>query len=87
MGTPARRLLSGYLSTPPSSDAVVVRAARPPRVVRKARLRLCILEGDRLDATPLGRDIHFDPKAYRPAAYRPQRTFRGCGQRAATTSN
>lgn len=54
---PSRHLLSGYLGTEPARDAVVVRAARAPRIVRKARLGpmgLCILEGDRLDATPLG---------------------------------
>ncbi|WP_206784815.1 helix-turn-helix domain-containing protein [Amycolatopsis sp. MtRt-6] len=54
---PSRHLLSGYLGTEPARDAVVVHAARAPRVVRKARLGplgLCVLEGGRLDATPLG---------------------------------
>jgi len=56
VANPSRHLLSGCLGPGSSADAVVVRAAWPPRIVRRARLgdiALCVLEGERLDAVPL----------------------------------
>jgi AraC-like DNA-binding protein len=52
---PREHLLSGYLGAGPAADAVVVRAATPPRIVRKFRLGAvgcCLFEGDGLDAAP-----------------------------------